>query len=314
MLENEKAELEETINIIKENKSEKSILLQKELTEHLDKLYEKIYDLPEPTNIISTFNDYIKNFEIWMKILANRAVFHAKNTKLKFDSGKLLKSKLKRLDFITINFEEALLHSSRASLNILELKQSVITANKNSIYGAYGEQKVVETLQSLSNEYILINNFEYSFEKALYNRKLNEYVKSVQIDHILVAPSGIFIIETKNWSKQSVDNRNLYSPAQQVKRANFILYILLKRFKAKSLFNFNQHWGNRKVPVRNIVAFINSKPEQEFDFVKLVTLSQLLPYIKYFTPIFTNNEVEDVADYLLKISEHRTVDSWLKVY
>jgi hypothetical protein len=40
---------------------------------------------------------------------------------------------------------------------------------------------------------------------------------SVQIDHLLVSPFGVFLIETKNWSDQSLNNLSLRSPVQQIK-------------------------------------------------------------------------------------------------
>ncbi|MBK7290418.1 MAG: NERD domain-containing protein [Chitinophagaceae bacterium] len=83
----------------------------------------------------------------------------------------------------------------------LENKQRVIDEVKNSIYGALGEHKVVKELENLSDENILINDFALTFHPAIYNRQENDYIKSIQIDHLLVTPSGIFIIETKNWSE-----------------------------------------------------------------------------------------------------------------
>jgi hypothetical protein len=40
-------------------------------------------------------------------------------------------------------------------------------------------------------------------------------------------PTGLFILETKNWSKQSIKNEDLFSPVQQVKRAAFALFVYL---------------------------------------------------------------------------------------
>ena len=43
-------------------------------------------------------------------------------------------------------------------------------------------------------------------------------IKSIQIDHILVTNSGIFLIETKNWSEKSLNNPSLRSPCSASKK------------------------------------------------------------------------------------------------
>lgn len=73
------------------------------------------------------------------------------------------------------------------------------------IYGALGEQKVVKELEGLSDEYILINDFSLSFQTPVYNRQENDYIKSTQIDHILVAPSGIFSYRNKELERKFIE-------------------------------------------------------------------------------------------------------------
>jgi hypothetical protein len=196
--------------------------------------------------------------------------------------------------------------SSSSQLELLRQKKIVIDEIKNSIYGAIGEQKVANMLENLPDEYILINDFICSFQPPLYQRKENDYIKSIQIDHLLVSPSGIFIIETKNWSKQSLNNLNLRSPVQQVERTNFALFKILTDEITKSNLNLiNHHWGDRKIPIRNIIIFINNKPFEQFQYVKILSLTELLPYIKYFAPTFNLNETQMIADFLYNISNKR---------
>ena len=137
--------------------------------------------------------------------------------------GRLLDNyqiKNNRYQFLTSNFNEAVRESAQYPLSELERKKAVIDDLNNFIYGALGEQKVVKTLETLSDEYFLINDFTVSFSPAIYNRQENDYIKSVQIDHILVAPSGVFLIETKNWSEKSLENLSLRSPVEQIKRSS----------------------------------------------------------------------------------------------
>ncbi|HWJ28273.1 MAG TPA: NERD domain-containing protein [Flavisolibacter sp.] len=209
------------------------------------------------------------------------------------------KEKSNRHMYISSHFNDAVTKSSQGSLRELERKKRIIDEVNSCIYGALGEQKVVKELESLSDEYILINDLSLSFRTPVYNRQENEYIKSIQIDHILVTPSGIFLIETKNWSEKSLNNLNLRSPVQQVKRTNFILFKVLMEGISEHKLNLNQHhWGNRKIPIRNLIVLTKVKPKEEFQYVKILTLHELIGYIKYFESIFSFSETEEIAKYL----------------
>jgi len=167
-----------------------------------------------------------------------------------------------------------------------------------------GEQKVAKVLETLSNEYFLINDFVVSFSPAIYNRQENDYIQSIQIDHILVGPSGIFIIETKNWSEQSLKNLSLRSPVEQIKRTSFALFYLLNNEISQYHIRLEQHhWGDKKIPIKNLIVFTNTKPNEEFQYVKVLTTNELLSYVNYFKPIFSYDETKKIADKILKINE-----------
>jgi hypothetical protein len=214
--------------------------------------------------------------------------------------------KTNRYQYITLHFSDAVNESCLSKINELENKQRIIDEVKNSIYGALGEHKVVKELENLSDENVLINDFALSFYPAIYHRQENDYIKSIQIDHLLVAPSGIFLIETKNWSEKSLANLDLRSPVQQVKRTNFALFkiltgdILNERVKLKQ-----HHWGDRKIPIRNLIVLTNSKPNEEFQHVKVLTINELLGYVRYFKPMFTSAETQAIANYLLDLSDQK---------
>ena len=113
-------------------------------------------------------------------------------------------------------------------------------------------------LEKLSDEYIIINDFSVSFSPAIFNRQENDYIKSVQIDHILVAPSGIFLIETKNWSEKSLENLNLRSPVQQIRRASFVLFMLLNNAMSNYYLSLDRHhWGDKKISIKKRIGFRN---------------------------------------------------------
>ncbi len=198
--------------------------------------------------------------------------------------------------------------SSQTALSEIERKKSVIDTLSSFIYGALGEQKVVKTLESLSDEYFLINDFSVSFSPAIYNRQENDFIKSIQIDHLLVAPSGIFLIETKNWSEKSLENLSLRSPVQQIKRASFVLFRLLNNEMSNFHLCLDKHfWGDKKISIKNLIVFTNTKPKEEFQFVKILTLNELLGYINFFKSTFSSTETQRIADFLLSINDQKTI-------
>lgn len=213
-----------------------------------------------------------------------------------------------RYQFITANIDEAIKQSAHHYLSELERKKAVIDGLNSFIYGALGEQKVVKVLENLSDKHILINDFSVSFSPLIYNKKENDYIKSVQIDHILVAPSGIFLIETKNWSEKSLESLSLRSPIQQIRRTNYVLFRLLN----SEISNYHlrldsHHWGDKKISIKNLIVMTNTKPNEEFQYVKVLTLNELLGYINYFKPTFSVNETQRIADFILCINEQKEI-------
>lgn len=282
------------------------------LTAEIEKLRQKLNITISitPTNLFQKMSKELKLWNYKRKI---------KHKEKKFDSdvkrtiGQLIdnyQEKSNRYQFISLNVDEAVKQSVHHSLSELERKKTVIDNLNSFIYGALGEQKVVKTLENLSDEYLLINDFAVSFSPAIYNRQENDYIKSVQIDHVLVAPSGIFLIETKNWSEKSLENLSLRSPVQQIKRTSFVLFKLLNSEMSNYHLRLDRHhWGDKKISIRNLIVMTNSKPGEEFQFVKILTVNELLGYINYFQPIFSINETQKIADFILRINEQKVIET-----
>lgn len=282
------------------------------LTDQIDKLKQQLNISISniPTNLFQKITKDLKHWNF------KRKIKHKEN---KFDS--YVKSainylidtyqvKNNRYQFIKSNVDEAVKQSLLHPLSELERKKIVIDNLNSFIYGALGEQKVVKTLENLSDEHFLINDFSVSVSPAIYNSQENDYIKSVQIDHILVAPSGIFLIETKNWSEKSLENLSLRSPVQQIRRTSFVLFKLLNNEMGNYHLRLDRHhWGDRKISVRNLIVMTNTKPQEEFQYVKVLTLNELLGYIDYFKPIFSINETQRIAEFILNINEQKVVET-----
>lgn len=276
---NKKEEIENEVKLIQITLEEKLNYLHSTKT----RLFKSLITLFKKFKIKSKIEFYRNNLDY---LVAEKLI----------DLYNLLSDKKNRYEFILNNFDDAVKKSSHSDLNELKRKINVIEHITPTIYGAIGENMVSKELETLPDKYILINDFCCNFYPAIYNRKENEYIKSIQIDHLLISPSGIFLIETKNWSKVSLENLNLRSPVNQIKRTNFALFKILNEQISEMMDK--HHWGDRKIPIRNIIVLINQKPEEEFQFVKILTLNELRGYVEYFKPIFSNQEVDILASQL----------------
>jgi hypothetical protein len=65
--------------------------------------------------------------------------------------------------------------------------------------GAKGEERVIEILSHLPDSHHLFNDVHLRFHRPIHWKERNEAISSSQIDHIVVGPTGIFTLETKNW-------------------------------------------------------------------------------------------------------------------
>ena len=192
---------------------------------------------------------------------------------------------------------------SKAKIEELEITKEVVLGLNLLIAGAVGENLVVREIEKLSDDYILINDFSMSFTPPIYNRRNNDRIFSIQIDHLLISKAGLFILETKNWSKESIQSLDIRSPIKQVSRSNYALFVLLNSRNSSRQINLNtHHWGDKQIPIRSVVVMINQKPDVKFKHVKVKTLNELNSYIKFFDPIFTDEEFSIIKDEIIEMN------------
>lgn len=308
LIEKEKNELKSDLKDLNELIERQKLSAEDELNKGIDKLRQKLNILKTylPTNHIRRIIKFFKLLYYEKQIQYNENNFESRVNRSIKKLTDLQQQKNNRYQFIMSHFGDAIKLSCTKPLIALDRKKGIIDEVGSFIAGAIGEHCVVKELEKLSDEYQLINDFSITFSKPIYNRQENDSIRSIQIDHILIAPSGIFLIETKNWSAESLKNLNLRSPVQQIKRTSFVIYKLLN--KEITGFLLEKHpWGEKKISIRNLIVLINSKPKEEFQYVKILTLSELLGYVKYFKPAFSNIETQKITDYLLVINNKKTL-------
>lgn len=246
-----------------------------------------------PATVKHSTDEEIKNLEEASK---NAIEIRDKNVFNKifyyFKTRKLIKNHAALVN----NYEAIVSKRSKDSCRELEFIKEAVEGLYSTIAGAVGENAVVSELQKLSDKYYLINDFSLNFNPPIYNKRENDRIYSIQIDHLLICQSGIFVLETKNWSAQSIENLDLRSPVEQIKRTSFALFVFLNSDKNQGLVR--NHWGSKKIPIRNIIVMTNKAPKSDFQHVKVLPLNKLNGYIKYFDEIFDVIEAENIFNYL----------------
>ncbi|MFC6267835.1 nuclease-related domain-containing protein [Frigoriflavimonas asaccharolytica] len=268
-----------------------------------EKIDDRISDLERKINIINT-NDI--NF--LKKIISSVKLYSLKKQSnyLVKNRNELVNASVKEItrsienDEIFIreyeaDIENLIAERAKSEIQRLEYTRNVLENSRNLISGAIGENLVVKEIKKLSDDYVLINNFNLKFSRPIFYKKHNQRIYSVQIDHLLISKAGIFIIETKNWSKSSVDTINLRSPIEQIERSSFALYVYI----SENIRLNEHHWGEQQIPIRNLIVMINNKPIGKFKYVKIKLLNELNDYLKFFEPVLTENQIDFITNKLL---------------
>ena len=173
---------------------------------------------------------------------------------------------IKKTEKEQIKREKNLDKTVEKKVSDLHKTQDIIQKNQPFFSGAIGETAVIKELSKLPEAYHILNEVMLSFSKSIRWKKYNDYVKTCKIDHVVVGPTGIFLIETKNWSAQTMLNAK-FTPHKQIDRAGYVFFIhMMDQF-------------GRKFPVYHIVATYRQLPQIPYDFVTQLTIRELVDHI-----------------------------------
>lgn len=146
----------------------------------------------------------------------------------------------------------------------IERSYDFLKTNESFLIGALGEEEVISQLSFLPDEYHVLNDVNLRFDRAIHWRKYNEYIKTCQIDHIVAGPTGIFLLETKNWKASDIEIKS-DKLVHQVQRAGLALWYYTKD---------NYHGKNEQPQFRSVVISLNGTS----------SVRKLNPYIDVITP------------------------------
>lgn len=206
--------------------------------------------------------------------------------------GKKIDKMAKKYEKMELNYDKTIRKRTKTRIKQMNKSKQFIDQKSSFIQGAFGEERVIRELMKLPDSFIIFNDVKLSFGKAIRWKKYNEYVKSCQIDHVVIGPSGIFLIETKNWNPATLQRTN-FLPHKQLDRAGYICFIKFKKLFRKL---------RKKIPMRSIVVTLRDLPIVNYPHVKQLIPKELVSYISWFNGVLTHDEVEITAQWLIRES------------
>ena len=164
--------------------------------------------------------------------------------------------------------------------------------NQTFLFGAIGEEEVIDSLSQLPDEYHVVNDINLHFDRAIHWHKHNEYIKNCQIDHIVIGPTGIYLLETKNWKVADIEVKS-DKLIHQVQRANLALWLYLKNYYRK----------NECPKIFGVVVSMNiGHTGKKLDkFIDIITPSQLYGYITRRMMVFSEDQITRLVQILNRV-------------
>jgi hypothetical protein len=200
-----------------------------------------------------------------------------------------------RVNYLSSHFDQELNRRTKPKIDKIEYTYKELTNLSSLICGSIGELKAIDLFRKLPKNYYVINDFQETFNPPLYNKREDERIYSTQLDHVVIGPTGIYVIETKYWSQKSINNNDLFSPIKQLKRGGFALFIIVNNLIKESHL-FSKHWGPMKVNITNVLLMMNKTTDEQFQFIKVLDKSSIISYITKRSQIFDENQIK----YLVK--------------
>lgn len=160
------------------------------------------------------------------------------------------------------------------ALGFIVITSLVSNAYLPQLKGYIGERRIRKILESLGEDVKVYND--------LYVPKKNG--EMTQIDHVLLSPHGIFVIETKNytgWIFGSEDQRN-WTQTIYKKKSRFYNPVMENNTHIKAL----QNYLNMDVTFHSIIVFSNAatfKFNESFQQAHVIQTKHLKRTIKQYT-------------------------------
>ena len=166
----------------------------------------------------------------------------------------------------------------------IEATARFLAKNSSYLIGATAEQQVISLLSSLPDDYHIMTGVDlHRFDTAYWWKKKDE-IRFQQIDPIVIGPTGLFLIGTKNWSGADVELKT-GDIKRQVRIATHALWIYMKD-------EYRFYERNPKIRCV-IVSLQGSHPDLKIDKdIDVITIDRLPEYITKRENILSMMNVE----------------------
>jgi hypothetical protein len=150
-------------------------------------------------------------------------------------------------------------------------------AHSAVLANAIAERAVIRTLSTLPDNFVLINDLHLSTNQDIPFE--DSYLKTAQLDHLLIGPTGVYAIETRNWSSAVAADGDKADPVLQVARASFLCSRILKDAGCDQI-------------VRSVVACEGAPPTRSGGaHVAVMPTARLLAYVQYGPALMSVQEI-----------------------
>lgn len=267
-IEREIRELETKSNEIKEAIEGKSKDILEDIKHEMENLKSEINALNIELDrenlfsfLISIAKRFISSIKRWRK---RRRYNYLRNPEKEI--GKRLKPEYQELNeaermqnYLRQNTQEEIDRRLKPLKDKIERINEIVKSKEYK--GAQGEVKVISQLEKLPDEFHVFNDLYLKSEEWI---KFNEKpLNTAQIDHLVVGPTGVYVIETKNWSEEFVHETFEgagYTPYDQIERASYLVYRKLNHMRYGNTLEKAYHrLASKEIKVRSIIAVCGSK-------------------------------------------------------
>lgn len=160
--------------------------------------------------------------------------------------------------------------------------------------GNKGEEAVINALSYLEYSFILLNNVTF------LNKKSNI---THQIDHILIHPYGVFVIETKAYTGKIIYDEYLDAWIREAKGKQFKIKSPLKQNKSHEIALYRVFKG--AIKVIGVVVFANNNAPYMGD-ENIINLNNLVLFVESFPyeRILSQEEMIKIKDIIKENEVH----------
>ncbi|MDC0615368.1 NERD domain-containing protein [Schleiferiaceae bacterium] len=280
-------------DLISHRKSHEGVLKKQifSLDTKVSDLSERLKNAPLLEGLFLNIYRWYKNSKL-RQLIRNRDKIISNRTASMVHEVESLRADINRLNQ---NSDEIVSLDCKNELHELERTKKAVSELRTIIAGAKGEHAVEQELKNLPYNFYVINDYRLNFNRPIINKRTGEKIFSIQIDHLVVSPGGVFILETKNWSRRSIESLNLRSPIEQIQRSSYALYVFINN----NISINSHHWGSKHISLKNILVMTGASTNQKFQYVKVKHLEELNVYLKYFDAVYSDNETKWLASALL---------------